>query len=122
LVELVSELFPDDFLAQNIIPATCSHHERHHAWYRDLLAHDGRAVQLRFSSSAGFFVFGNMVLFSGNGRKVITPNFEATEAMATRHQMYNHQMDEMESLYQIGIREAEMRFDDIRSFLAGGEA
>ena len=75
-----------------------------------------------FRALRAFFVFGNMVLFSGDGRKIITPNFEATEAMAARHQMYNHQMDELESLYQIGIREAEMRFDDIRSFLAGGEA
>ncbi len=73
-------------------------------------------------------------------------------AMAVRHQMYNQQMeeidqreatgeslvirppqalqighteknpDELERVYQIGIREAEMRFDYIRSFLAGGEA
>ena len=75
-----------------------------------------------------------------------------TEAMAVRHQMYNRQMDEidrreasgkslvirppeslkighteknpdeLERVYQIGIREAEKRLYDIRSFLAGGEA
>jgi len=73
-------------------------------------------------------------------------------AMAVRHQMYNQQMeeidqreafgksliirppqslqighteknpDELERVYQIGIREAEKRIEDIRSFLAGGEA
>ena len=75
-----------------------------------------------------------------------------TEAMTVRHQMYNRQMDEidqressreslvirppeplkighteknpdeLERVCQIGIREAEKRLDDIRSFLAGGEA
>ena len=72
-------------------------------------------------------------------------------AMAVRHQMYNQQMeeidqreatgeflvirpsqalrighteknpDELERVYQIGIREAEKRLGDIRGFLAGGE-
>ncbi len=74
-----------------------------------------------------------------------------TDAMAARHQMYNHQMEEidgreasgeslvirppqslqighteknpneLERVYQIGVREAEKRLDDIQSFLAGGE-
>ena len=74
-----------------------------------------------------------------------------TDAMTVRHQMYNHQMDEidgreasgeslvirppqslqighteknpneLERVYQIGVREAEKRLDDIQSFLAGGE-
>ena len=73
-------------------------------------------------------------------------------AMTVRHQMYNQQMegidqreasgesfvirppqslqighteknpDELERVYQIGVREAETRLEDIRSFLAGGEA
>lgn len=75
-----------------------------------------------------------------------------TDSMAIRHQMYNHQMDEidrreasgeslvirppeslqigyteknpdeLERVYQIGIREAEKKLDDIQRFLAGGEA
>ena len=75
-----------------------------------------------------------------------------TDAMTVRHQMYNHQMDEidgreasgeslvirppqslqighteknpdeLERVYQIGIREAEKKLDDIQRFLAGGEA
>lgn len=75
-----------------------------------------------------------------------------TDAMAIRHQMYNRQMDEidgreasgeslvirppqslqighteknsdeLERVYQIGVREAEKKLDDIKSFLAGGEA
>ncbi len=75
-----------------------------------------------------------------------------TDAMAIRHQMYNRQMDEidgreasgeslvirppqslqighteknpneLERVYQIGVREAEKKLDDIQSFLAGGEA
>ena len=74
------------------------------------------------------------------------------DAMAARHQMYNRQMDEidgreasgeslvirppqslqighteknpneLERVYQIGVREAEKKLDDIQSFLAGGEA
>ncbi len=73
-------------------------------------------------------------------------------AMAVRHQMYNRQMreidqreaagealvirppqslkighaeknpNELERVYQIGVREAEKRIEDIQSFLAGGEA
>lgn len=73
-------------------------------------------------------------------------------AMAVRHQMYNRQMqeidqreasgkslvirppqplrighteknpDELERVYQMGVYEAEMRLEDIRDFLAGGEA
>ena len=75
-----------------------------------------------------------------------------TDAMAIRHQMYNRQMDEidgreasgeslvirppqslqighteknpneLERVYQIGVREAEKKLDDIQRFLAGGEA
>ena len=75
-----------------------------------------------------------------------------TDAMVIRHQMYNRQMDEidgreasgeslvirppqslqighteknpdeLERVYQIGVREAEKKLDDIQSFLAGGEA
>ena len=75
-----------------------------------------------------------------------------TDAMVIRHQMYNRQMDEidgreasgeslvirppqslqighteknpdeLERVYQIGVREAEKNLDDIQGFLAGGEA
>ena len=73
------------------------------------------------------------------------------EAMVIRHQMYNHQMDEidrreasgeslvirppqslqighteknpdeLERVYQIGIREAEKKLEDVQHFLAGGD-
>jgi len=88
---------------------------------------------------------------SGMMRVMLRKYPHIAAAMAVRHQMYNQQMegidqreasgkslvirppqsleighteknpDELERVYQIGIREAEKRLEDIQSFLAGGE-
>ena len=88
---------------------------------------------------------------SGMVRIMLRKYPHTAAAMAERHQMYNRQMDELDQreasgsslvirpphslqighteknpdeldrVYRIGVREAERRLEDIRSFLAGGE-
>ena len=88
---------------------------------------------------------------SGMMRIVLRKYPSIASAMAVRHQMYNRQMqeidqreasgeslvirppeslkighteknpEELERVYQMGVHEAEMKLEDIRDFLAGGE-